>query len=942
MIELLEREHELGVVEEILADTSDSTRVLLIEGAAGTGKTSLLAAATSRATDLGLSVAFARGDEFEREFGFGIARQLLEQHVSDTHGRERELLFGGAAGLARSMFEPGAATAVDEPAALHGLYWVLSGLAKAGPLMLAIDDAHWSDPDSLRWISYVLRRGDGVPVTFALTVRRAQARDPLLAEISAFPVTRSVTVAQLSEAGVSRVIARELAGEPAPEFTAACHQLTDGNPFSLRELVLELRAEGVTPTPSGLAQLGGLVPERLQRLVLLRTGRLGSEAVALARAVAVLGDRASVASAAELAVVPQQSAELVCDRLAAADVLADERPLRFAHSLLRTAVYGDIPAGERRLTHGRAARILGRLGAEPERIAAQLLMAESAAEPWAVQALREGAQQALGRGSPRAAAAYLRRAVADLPVSEVTGKLRLELARAAFGSGASDAAELVREAAAECDDPSDRSSAHWMLGSLGQLTGDTTLALAEMERAALEARAAALSGAADGIAEALEADWLAVAQMDQSVPPKRALERLAELDLRPPGGEGGERMLLGVIAFDRMRRAVPLDRCVELAERALSGGAAPLLGQSGALLLAAQALIYADALDAVERRLEQEVAIASAAGQVIPLAIALWLRAECEFRRGLLRESEADALAVNELAGLPALFALSVQVLVEAASDRAGPGAVEELLSSTGQLELPAEQLWPTSAGFARGQLRLVQQRYAEALGDLSACGQMALRGGSHNPAAIPWRSHAALALHGLERGVEARALVAEELALAQQFGAPRAIGIALRIRGQLEPGAAGIALLEESVDVLAGSVSALEHAKALSELGAALRRAGRRSDARARLREAVLIADRLGAHAVSAHARDELSASGARLRRPELGGRDSLTPGELRIARLAARGATNREIAQSLFLSLKTVEMHLGRAYRKLEISSRAELATALEDSAALPADAT
>jgi DNA-binding CsgD family transcriptional regulator len=202
---------------------------------------------------------------------------------------------------------------------------------------------------------------------------------------------------------------------------------------------------------------------------------------------------------------------------------------------------------------------------------------------------------------------------------------------------------------------------------------------------------------------------------------------------------------------------------------------------------------------------------------------------------------------------------------------------------------------------------------------------------GGRNPAFMPWRSQAALALLQLERPEEAAALAEEELELARVWGAPRALGAALRAAGLVEGGKRGLALLQEAVEVLAGSPAKLEQAKARTELGAALRRANQRAKAREQLRRAVELATICGATPLAARAESELLATGARPRRIALSGLESLTPSERRVAELAAQGPTNREIAQALFVTPKTVEVHLSSVYRKLGISSRSQLAGAL-----------
>ena len=194
------------------------------------------------------------------------------------------------------------------------------------------------------------------------------------------------------------------------------------------------------------------------------------------------------------------------------------------------------------------------------------------------------------------------------------------------------------------------------------------------------------------------------------------------------------------------------------------------------------------------------------------------------------------------------------------------------------------------------------------------------------------WRSGAALAAHALGDVERARALAEQEVELARAYGAPRPIGIALRTCGLVMGGEEGFELLETAVQVLDRSPARLELARARSELGAAHRRAGRRQAAQAELRHALDLAHRCGAIALAERTREELAAAGARPRRAQLSGLESLTASERRVAELAAAGSTNREIAQALFVTVKTVEWHLRNTYLKLGIGSRRELEGAME----------
>jgi DNA-binding CsgD family transcriptional regulator len=231
-----------------------------------------------------------------------------------------------------------------------------------------------------------------------------------------------------------------------------------------------------------------------------------------------------------------------------------------------------------------------------------------------------------------------------------------------------------------------------------------------------------------------------------------------------------------------------------------------------------------------------------------------------------------------------------------------------------------------------RGLLRAAIGDERGGLADLLAAGEQGQRWNCANPAISWWRSDAALILMRLGELKRARDLADEELELARKFGARRALGIALRAAALTRGQAADLKLLEESVEVLGASGAELEHARALTDLGAAIRRAGRPAKARDPLRRGYELAGRCGATALAERAMQELLAAGARPRRTALSGVESLTPSQLRVAELAAEGMTNREIAQALFVTEKTVETHLGQVYPKLEVSSRAELPARLE----------
>ncbi|MBV9810717.1 MAG: helix-turn-helix transcriptional regulator [Solirubrobacterales bacterium] len=227
----------------------------------------------------------------------------------------------------------------------------------------------------------------------------------------------------------------------------------------------------------------------------------------------------------------------------------------------------------------------------------------------------------------------------------------------------------------------------------------------------------------------------------------------------------------------------------------------------------------------------------------------------------------------------------------------------------------------------ARGRLRIAQGRLRAGLGDLRDAGQRWKRLDCDTPVASRWREDAALALARLGEPDEARQLAAEQLDLAQATGLPRAIGAATRAAGAIAPRTDAIPLLREAVALLGQTSAPLELAKAQIELGAALRRDGHRIEAREHLRRGLELAHRAAAAPLAERAREELLAAGGRPRKPVFTGIDALTASELRVARLAAEGRTNREIAESLFLTQRTVETHLRHVFQKLDIARREEL---------------
>jgi DNA-binding CsgD family transcriptional regulator len=352
-------------------------------------------------------------------------------------------------------------------------------------------------------------------------------------------------------------------------------------------------------------------------------------------------------------------------------------------------------------------------------------------------------------------------------------------------------------------------------------------------------------------------------------------------------------------------------------------------------------LLWSERYAQLRPLLDASIAQGRATGDSARLGMGLAVRSWLALRTGDLRSAEADArtaLAATELPTPPMFRVLNGAVLVQALVEQDELDAAEQALAPL-DFEAESGSLISPPLRFARGQLWIAQGRVAEGLEEMLAVGALLTRSLVNSPGALPWRSQAALVHRALGDGESAKRLATEEVQLARSFGAPRALGVALRAAGVVAGGDRGASLLREAIDVLERGEPRLEKARALADLGAMLRRRNRRTEARELLREALDAAHRAGARRLAEYAETELRATGARPRRVVLSGLDSLTASERRVAEFASQGLSNREIAQTLFVTARTIEGHLTSVFRKLQIDSRDELPAELTGGAAVPA---
>jgi DNA-binding CsgD family transcriptional regulator len=930
---LVEREAELAEIRGLIGGATGGAGVLaLVEGAAGIGKTRLLEEAVRLARETGMRVLHARGVALEQNFALGVARQLFERAVVDASADERRELLSGAASLAGSLFgvaNGGAQRRVADVtfASLHGLYWLTYNLAARVPVLIAIDDAHWADVASLRFVSFLSARLEGLPVMVLLALRPGEPTpsDELLEAIRSEPAAHLLSPAELTEQGCEQLVAEAFEGRAEPAFCRACFEATGGNPFYLWTLASGLRSDLVTPNAANAERAAAQVPNTVVRALVLRLARLPLPAVRLARAVAVLGPDAPVPIAAALAELSPPDASESADALAAAGIFADRRPLRFTHPILQAAIYTDLPAGERSRMHLDAARFLTERGADRHRVASHLLATEPAGDPWIVEMLRAAAADAMAHGVADSAVGYLTRARSE-QASTSEGRLLRELGAAELFAGRHAALDHLREALSMVTDVRERAEIACDLGNAFTIVDRFPDAVAILEHAIEE-----LGDVDRALAQALEAQLLGAAALHLSTRPAHR-EHLGRVNAMTLGDTPTERQLLANLALWNSSEGAPASIVKDLAERALAGG--KLLAEAGPdsqmFYAATNSLLYIEEFVLARAWFDRAQAESRARGSLFGFAMASSMRCECDYRMGDLAEAEADAQAAIEAGGpshwvlAPVAIGTLAQVLIERGQVRAAEGLLARSEMPFG-LDQPGMTNW---LPYAQGQLGLATGRFELAAQRFLAVGEWMGAWGERDPGLLDWRTGAALALAALGDRGRARELSAEVVALGRELGKPRVQGVGLRAAGVIDD---SVELLREAAKMLAGATAELEHARALVDLGAALRRHNQRKEAREPLREGVALAQRRGATALVKRAQAELIAAGARPRRVALHGADALTPSQRRVAGLAAQGLSTPEIAQQLFVTVNTVETHLRHVYSKLGIHSRDELSSAL-----------
>lgn len=900
--------------------------LVLVEGPAGIGKTRLLYEAAEFGRGRRFLVRSARGGELERELPFGVVRQLLEPLVERSSEEDRARLLSGSARLALIALgraDPARSSALGDPfAPIHGLYWLLANLAESQPVLIDIDDAQWADAQTLRFLEYLARRVGDLPVLVLASMRTGEPDEP--AELERLRLQAELLrPSSLSSAAVRELIASELHAAPSADFAEACTRATAGNPFLISELLRAVRADSIKIGGDAAATLGELAPETVARYVLVRLGRFGKDAIALAHAISVLGGSPQLRHAAKLAGLEEERCQALCDRLRQGEILTPGVPIDFVHPLVRQAIYHELSEGERSRLHRRAAQILYETGASAREAAPHLMECAPNGDQWIVARLGEAAFDAIESGAPEGATSYLQRALEEPPDDDLP--ILYGLGRSVLGTDARRAGALLSDVAERSQDGRTRKSALRHATYAYIVAGDWEEAASRLTRlielVPEEDREQRLVVEAQLFHVSI---GTGLTQMDW----ERISTAAAASGPRSPGGC----LVRQAMAHGRFIEVAPVDQVIEFASTfPPPSWHAKTLVPGGAYMVLAWCGRWEDARRGTDALLEE----AGRSGVLATLAYGYGVSATVELAAGRLADAEAEARTAWEILGAVAPdsdpgrgAAVNLLTALIANGDFEGAKRLAAPLDLSGGVAEHRFPPWPLEV---RGYLRLACGDLDAGVQDLLEFGDGAERFGYLNPAVSAWRQAVAPALAALGRTTEAGQLIVVAEERARAFGAAHVLGTVLRSRALLEPRSAQIATLEESVAALGTYGPPHELARSLVELGAALRRDGRRKEAREPLRRGLDISHRCAADGLAQRAREELAATGARPRREMITGRDALTATEQRIAAMAASGMSNRAIAQSLFVTRKNVENHLGRVYGKLGISSRTELAEAL-----------
>ncbi|WP_432139703.1 AAA family ATPase [Streptomyces sp. bgisy154] len=902
--ELVERERELAVISRLVRSTAAGDPALVVfEGPVGIGKTSLLNALLDQAHDLRLRVVHTRAGQMGHRLPLSTAHALLAGLSAD-----------GSAGLPLSV----------SFAVLVELHEVVRSAAMAGPLVIAVDDVEEADAASLRFLAHTARRMTGLPVLLALA-RCSGAHVAALNEVAALPQCQVLRPRPLTGSGIGLLTRRLVGTETDSAFQESCLAATNGNPMMVTRLLTGLREEELPLTAAHFASLDEDDVPAFRPRALRLLHRQPEATVQAARSLAVLGDGAAPETCARLAHLDSTAfvgSVLVLTSLGFV-TSNDDGTWSFVHALLRNAVLGDMSEEELTSAHGRAARLLHDSGSSAADVAEHLCRAATVPEPWARAVLREAAREAMLRAAPDRAVELLRPCVPEGSEDACDPALLVELGVAETRVDPRASIRHLTSALERASLPELRSAALGALTEALTRQGQVARAMALLSRYRSDATAAGV-----GSAQLMEAQMLIAASANRAA--YAELLETVTFDLSLSGESVGERALLAARAVSCVTRLDRVAEAVAAARTATARGssttdAVPFPCAAGLTFL------YADLPHEAERVYRQLLEDSDPlTDESRPSLLAL--SAEAHHRLGALDVALRATAAALRNVTVPRAAAHQAQPLAVRLHTLLDRGDLAEASRLEAEIPDARDDAWQWNEVLcARGRLHLAKNDPERALAHLEECGRREAQWRRISPAVSPWWYWAGLTRLALGDRRAALALAEEAVGRARAAHLPCALGTGLELWAEAVGDDERPPLLEEAEQVLAGTEAALIRARVRVARGKLLHRLGYNKAAREVLRQGWEEAYAVGSRSLHKAAHRALLATGARPRRPVSRGLPALTHSETQVARLAADGRTNAWIAERLFVTQRTVEVHLTSVYRKLGLSGRRELRDAL-----------
>jgi tetratricopeptide (TPR) repeat protein len=919
---LIERSAELSALDEVLAGAEAGTgQTLVVSGPAGVGKSSLVAHAREVAGGRGFTVLHSCPTPVSATLAHAVVRDWVGP-LARRHAGGGTPFDGPAAILAGALSETGLDHQTWTLDTLdYALGWLFENLCETGPLLLAVDDVQWADTGSLQVLDLLSARLHGSPIVLMLGRRTGESvvRTDLLERITGraqvlLPEPLSVIgVEQLRQqlpdgTNVNRVSAQEL------------HRLTGGLPFLVREL---LRSGRLSAPPSVVES----VRERL--------GRLGEPTLEIARTVAVLGEEATFDALGELCGLTVAELADPLEVLTDADIVTLGLWRAWpAHPIVSEAILATMTPSERSDQHRRAAKHLAKLDRPRQVIASHLVHTLPDEDLAVVDLLRAAAEESLESGAPQVAAAQLLRAVGETRPDDTEPSLVRAAAAAHMRAGmAEDALALWHRALERMTRPEEQALCLADIGDAQITIGDRDTARVSYARAGDLLTGAGHDSSSQAMRLLLARMGMARAMYDGAQVVMESA--IADATVQPSECDThADRLLFALRGLGLALEGRDHRTARDLALRAVAGG--KLLEEEtsdgNGLYLAASVLSWTDAFDAALAVLDAAVEDSRRRGSPLGFAKASYVRGYAHYRKGNLRLAVTDldaALAMRERGWHGA----TESALATLAYAHIGLGQLAEAQALEPELRRTAERTGIASAVAltAAGIIRACLGDHEQAVRDYRAAGAI-LAPAASGSAVLEWREVSVWSLLALGRRAEALTTAQEAVTAARRWGVPRTIGFALRTMSRAVPPHAALPLLREAVALFESSEAVDYLARAQIDLGALLiRSASGRAEGIALLQQALEYARRTDVPFLVGDATRVLTKHGISVTAPPDSPISLLTPGERRVVELAVLGHTNRKIAQELFVTVKAVEWHLSNAYRKLAISSRAQLPDAL-----------